>query len=270
MNLTIDEYYDLVSDLMTQSEFEERIKKYNNKYSDLLSDSVLAHLIVDELGRNVSNFLNISDLKPGTRVSLFATVTSPEPKVFTLKRDNRSGAQVNISDPTGRARLILWDTAQIEQVQNNNISVGIKLKILNAKISKSTYGLDLTLDRYESLIIDPNDFPEDLEGADIDGIMDISSVDDDGLVSIMGTISEKSDLRTFNRKNNTTGQVLNIKVYDGTGSIKLTLWDDAAKAANDYLIGDQIKIINGYSKLHNSVREIHSSYHTQITKLEES
>ncbi len=157
MKLTKDDQYNLVSDLLTRTDFESRISNYKKKYSDLLTDDVLALLIVDELGRNILN--------------------------------NR---EIEISD--------------------------------------------------------------------------ISSIDTDGPVNIIGTIAEKNQLRSFNRKNNSTGYVLNLKLYDGTGSIRITLWDEHAKAAEEYVIGDQIKIINGYSKLHNSVREIHSSYHSRLIR----
>ena len=266
----MDEYYDLVSDLMKREEFDLRIEKYSAKYSGLLEEVVLAHLLVDELGRNVSNYLNITELKPGSKASIYVIVTTPEPKVFPVKKDNRFGAEIHISDPSGRAKLILWDAQWVEQVQNQGLKPGTKLKIVNAKISKSRYGVELTLDRFESLIIDPADFPQwDDDYADgIDGLKDISLVDTDGPVSILGTIAEISELRAFKRKNSTTGHVLNLKLYDGTGSIRITLWDDAAVNATNYLIGDQIKIINGNSKLHNSVREIQSNYQTQIIKMD--
>jgi len=264
MKLTIDDYYNLVSDLMPKKEFEDRISSYNERYDELLSEEVLAFLIVDELGRNITNFSKLSGLKPGARASLFAMVVSPEPKLFSTKKDNRHGAEIYLSDPTGNCRLLLWDTRHVELVENKKIKVGLKLKILNAKVNKSNYGLDLVLDRYESLSLDPPDYPDDEEYNEAIEILDIASIEDDGPVNVAGTIAWKSPIRTFNRKNNSTGQVLNLELYDGTGSIRITLWDDFAKAAEEYTIGDQLKIINGYSKLHDSKREIHTNYRTKV------
>ena len=264
MILTVDEYFNLVSDLISRTEFEDRISKYSEKCSGLITDEVLAHLIVDELGRNVYNFINISELRPGKKASLFAKVTSPEPKLFFKKTGELTGAEVFISDYSGRIRLVLWDPDHIELIQQKRIKIDTKLKVLNAKVTKSSYGLALTVDRFESLILDPADFPE--EGGDEVELLitDIAEVKEDGPINILGTIAWKSQLRTFNRKEKNTGYVINLELYDGTGKIRITLWDQFAKTAEDYNVGEQLKIINGVSKLHDSEREVHSSYRTQV------
>jgi ssDNA-binding replication factor A large subunit len=266
MKLTVDDYYNLVSDLLRKNEFIDRIEKYEEKYTGLLDKDVIAHLIVDELGRNITKFSLLSDLKAGGRGSLFCTVIEPEPKLFSKKNDNRAGAIVNISDITRSARLVLWDPEQVVLVENKTIQIGTKLKLINAKITKSSNGLDLTPERFESLIIDPVDYPDPAEEVKSLEITDIEFVVDDGPVNVIGTVSSMNQLRTFTRKNQTTGHVMNIELYDGTGSIRITLWDDHAKAAEEYSIGDQLKIINGYSKLHNNVREIQTNYQTKIIK----
>ncbi len=268
MKLNIDDFYSQISDLMSKSEFKNRISKYSKKYSGLINDDVIAYMIIDELGRNFSNYSNISALYPGSRATMFVTVAPPEPKIFTKRKDARPGAEVFISDSTGRARLILWDKQHVELIENKQIKLGTKLKIINAKISKSQYGIDLSLDRFESLIINPSDFPEGNDFNDIDelNISDISNVTADGPVNVIGTISGKNSLRTFYRKDKSEGQVLNLELYDGTGSIRITLWDEHARIADGFSVGDHIKIINGYSKLHNSVREIHTNYRTKLIK----
>ena len=92
MKLTKEDYYELVSDIIDESEFKDKIQNYKAKFTGLISDDVLAHLIVDELGRNYSNFKSISDLKPGTKSSLFAFVTDPAPKVFEKIKGSYAGS----------------------------------------------------------------------------------------------------------------------------------------------------------------------------------
>jgi replication factor A1 len=266
MKLNKEDYYNLVSDLLSKTEFENRIAKHSEKFDNLINDDVVAHLIIDELNRNVTEFSNLSKIRPNTRISLFVTVTTPEPKLFKKKKDKHSGADIRISDHSGSGRLILWDSQHVEQVENGNIKPGTKLKILNAKVIRSDYGLDISPDRFESLIINPVDFPDEEEINALSELMDINAVDDDGPVNVGGTISWKNQIRSFNRKDKSTGYVLNLEIFDGTGTIRITLWDDQAKAAKEYEIGDLIKILNGYSKMHNGVREIQSNYRTQIIK----
>ncbi len=162
MKLKIDDLYNLVSDLISREDFDTRIRKYNEDFSELIEPEVLAHLIVDELGRNLSDF-----------------------------------------------------------TQEN--------------------------DKFRSI-----------------EFSDISSITNDGPVNLLGTISWLGQLKTFNRKNNTTGYVFNLELYDGTGSIRVTLWDDNAKYAEKFKLGEHLKIINGYSKIHNTLREVHSNYRTKL------
>ena len=266
MRLSTDDYYNLVSDLMSRAEFDNRVSKYKTKFANLITNEVLAHLIVDELGRNITQFTKLNDLKPGTKASFFAFVSSPEPKLFSKKKDAREAVAVTISDSTGSARLLLWDTQHVNLVKNKTIKIGTKIKIINSKITNSTYGLDITPDRFESLIVNPPDFPGEDEMASGLEIIDIAEVIEDGPVNVLGTIASKNQLRTFNRKDGSMGSVLNLELYDGTGKIRITLWDEHAKNASEFAIGDQLKIINGYSKLHNDIREIHTNYQTKISK----
>ncbi len=269
MKLTKKDYYEYVSDLMTETEFEDKILKYRDQFSGLISEDVLAHLIVDEFGRNVTSYKKISELKPGCRASLFATVGNPEPKIFHKQKGTPKGAEVFIFDNTGRGRIVLWDPNHVSLVENGEITLNTKLKLLNAKIIRSPYGLDLTLDNFEGLSINPKDFPNEDETSVSNEIMDISLITEDGPITIIGTISWKSQLRSFLRKDKSKGFVLNLDIYDGTGTIRVTLWDEHAKWADKFGIGDQIKVMNGYSKVHNSVREVHTNYYTKVIKIED-
>ena len=176
-----NDYYKQVSDLMSQAEFENRMKKFKKKFSRLINDDVIAYLIIDELGRNFTVFNKFSELKPGTKASLYATVTAPEPKLFLKRKDNLYAAEVFIADSSGKARLILWDTQHVNLIENKTIKPGTKLKILNAKISKSSIGLDISPDRFEALIINPENFPDSNEIQSDDGIniSDIADVIDE-------------------------------------------------------------------------------------------
>ena len=265
MRLSVEDYYNMVSDIISEEDFFEKLEKYNKEFSDLIEKDVLAHLVVDELGRNFSNYLSIAELKPGTRASLFTKVTKPEPSIFIKHKGSQKAAEVNISDPTGVCRLLLWDPVHVELIENETIKEGIKLKLINAKIMKSSYGtgIDISLDKNESLIISPKDFPEQFEDKKLN-FSNINSINYDGAVNIVGTIAWIGPLRKFYRKNNTEGYVLNLDIYDGTGTIRITLWDEHAKAAEKLQIGTNLKIINGFSKINNSIREIHSNFRTQI------
>lgn len=266
MKASIDDHFNYISDLISKEEFENKISNYRTKYSGLLTDEVLAHLIVDELGRNITNFSKIYELKTTSSASLFVSVIEPEPKLFQSQNGTHSGAEVCISDHTGNARLVLWTPQHIALVKDGLIKIGTRLKLMNVKVTKTDYGLDLTPipDKFETLIIDPPDFPENNDPDSVLEFTNIASLTDDGAVNVLGTIAWKGQLRTFNRKDKSVGHVFNLDLYDGTGTMRITLWDDKAQAAEEYSIGEQLQILNGYSKLNNGVREIHTNYRTMI------
>jgi len=64
-----------------------------------------------------------------------------------------------------------------------------------------------------------------------------------GKIEVSGTVSEKSEARTFN-KFGREGKVANAILTDDSGSIKLTLWNEQVDQVSD---NDRIKIENGYA-----------------------
>ena len=68
--------------------------------------------------------------------------------------------------------------------------------------------------------------------------------------TIFGNVTKINQSRNFNRKNGSTGHVVNLEVTDETGSCGLALWDKDVQLVKNKAIkrGTNIKIINGYVK----------------------
>ena len=68
--------------------------------------------------------------------------------------------------------------------------------------------------------------------------------------TVFGKITNINQLRNFNRKNGSTGRVINLKLTDDTGTCGLALWDkDVELVKNKKIqIGTNIKVVNGYIK----------------------
>jgi len=64
-------------------------------------------------------------------------------------------------------------------------------------------------------------------------------------------VQEIKESREFKRKNGSSGQVVNIIVFDETGKCRLTLWDEDVEAVKSGIITNdsKIKIVNGYVKV---------------------
>ena len=68
--------------------------------------------------------------------------------------------------------------------------------------------------------------------------------------TIIGKITNITKSRNFNRKNGSTGQVINLELTDDTGACGLALWDRDVELVKKKTIqkGTNVKIINGYIK----------------------
>jgi ssDNA-binding replication factor A large subunit len=69
-------------------------------------------------------------------------------------------------------------------------------------------------------------------------------------VSIKARVIQISDMREFERKDKNKGKVCNLILTDGTGEIRLTLWDKQASIIEEGKIkeGDVIEVKNVFSK----------------------
>jgi replication factor A1 len=68
--------------------------------------------------------------------------------------------------------------------------------------------------------------------------------------TITGEITDIGEIRSFNRKNGSTGRVVNLELADETGSCKLALWHSDVELIenNSITLGSRIRIVNGYVK----------------------
>jgi replication factor A1 len=68
--------------------------------------------------------------------------------------------------------------------------------------------------------------------------------------TVFGRVTNYNQSRNFNRKNGSTGQVINLELTDDTGTCRLALWNrDVELVKNKTIkIGTNVKIINGYIK----------------------
>jgi len=69
-------------------------------------------------------------------------------------------------------------------------------------------------------------------------------------VNVKGKITKVFEPREF-EKNGKTGKVASIVISDETGRIRMSLWDEQVKFIEDLKEGENIEVINGYTKANN-------------------
>jgi len=87
-------------------------------------------------------------------------------------------------------------------------------------------------------------------GQNENSILKIKDIQPGYETSIIGKITNISEPKTFNRKNGSIGEVVNLEISDETSKCRLALWDKDVKLVknNTLSIGTNVKVINGYVK----------------------
>lgn len=63
--------------------------------------------------------------------------------------------------------------------------------------------------------------------------------------TITGKIVDLGSLKTFSSKRG-DGKVRNVRIDDGTGSVKIVLWNEETDLVDDMILGQTLRVINGY------------------------
>lgn len=85
-----------------------------------------------------------------------------------------------------------------------------------------------------------------------------------GNIDLVLEVVDKEDPRAF-EKFGKQGKVCNAKVKDGTGEIKLTLWNDDAEAVN---VGDKIHLKNGWCSEYKGEKQLSTGKFGKIEVVE--
>ena len=90
--------------------------------------------------------------------------------------------------------------------------------------------------------------------------------------SIVGTIFSIEPVRTFQRKNGSSGRYVRLGIADETGNAILMLWNEDTKLVESKTIqqGTTVKIINGYTKKGYQGIEIHVGKWSHIEPVSDS
>jgi replication factor A1 len=141
---------------------------------------------------------------------------------------------------------------------------GDSLELRNVKVQENKYS-----NEKEILIKgDTNIKKSDTQIKYEEPLTNIDDIMPDGSYSIAGEVIEVSDdVHEFEKSNGQTSRVSNINIMDGTGSIKVSLWDKKADMIDHIEIGDRVCVIDGYSTIgYDDELEIRASVRSSVKK----
>ena len=145
--------YERAKDLLPRDEFESRVRAKMGEWGDLLDDDAAARLVLDDLGRGTANFQTVKELREGMEVTLRVRVDGFSPVREFRRQDGSSGRVVNadISDDSGRSRLVLWDE-DVALVEQKRIRQGMVLRLVDCFVRGSRYGIEVSRGKFGAIL----------------------------------------------------------------------------------------------------------------------
>lgn len=250
----IIEIYEKLGDIISKDEFIKKVDEKVEQMSGLCDTRTAAMLVAHDLGVSDTgkSAQKIGEITPESgNVGFVAKVMS----VFPAKEFNRNDGTVGrvanlmVADETGSIKITLWDD-RADLVKNDEIEIGQVFQI-SGYVKEGYSGIEVNVGNNGVLSQTEEDIEASLATTKIGEIKDGM-----GDLNIKGRILDISDIRTFNRKDGTTGKVGNITVGDETGKIRVTLWDETADMTVDLNIDDSVEIINGYARENNFSQQV--------------
>lgn len=180
----------------------------------------------------------IADIKGEMQVNVVARVVRIS-RIRTYNSNGRDGKfiTIDLKDNSGPISLTLWNK-DVEIIDELKLSEGDSIKILGAQSRVRNGEVNLTHSFIGRIIKDEFDVPEHKEE-----IMKIGDAHEMKNVTLMGVVSKIQDKITFERADGSAGAVKSIVISDGTGSIKVTLWNEDTDLNINK--GDILKITGG-------------------------
>ncbi|WP_418283800.1 single-stranded DNA binding protein [Halorubrum sp. DTA46] len=262
MGVIEDVYEDLDTDVEFE-EFEAAVEDKVEQMGGLADDETAAMLIAHELRDEEAE--TIADIEPGMNDVKFLGKVTSIGEIRTFERDDEDANEgrvcnIDVADASGSVRVALWDemaTATEEQLQ-----VGQVLRIMG-RPKEGYSGLEVSADKVEL----DEDAEVDVQVLDTYRVEDLSLGASD--VDLIGQVLDTDAVRTFDRDDGSEGRVANLTVGDGTGRVRVTLWDDKADLADEFEAGEVVEVGDGYVRERDGDLELHVGDRGTVERVDE-
>jgi replication factor A1 len=246
-------HYALVDDLITKEEFERRVEEKIEECGDLVDEPTAAMLVVGELGREHVKIKGLS-----AKSSLFSffgkILDKTEPKEFD-RADGEKGwvATLLLGDETGTTRVVLWDEKAGAAL---DVVSGDVLEVIGRHPGKSTKEIYALALRKATCEINCS-LPADGTGKES------LSTDPVDLEAHLIAIEEP---RTYNRRDGTTGEMVEAIIGDTTGTARVVAW--APELFEGIIPGTSVRICSAKPNLRSEGRAYSLDEKSAITPID--
>jgi replication factor A1 len=193
----------------------------------------------------VASSQKINDIKDGMGdLNLTGKVLEISEIRTFQRKDGNSGKVGNLllGDTTGTVRVTLWDD-KTEFL--NQVEYGDTVELVNAYARENAFTQKVELQVGNRSIIRKSEKKIEYE-EEFTPIADIRA--DMNNINISGRILDIGEIRTFEKKDGSTGRVGNLLLGDSTGKIRLTLWDEKTSFLDEVDFDETIEVLHAYSR----------------------
>ena len=166
-------------------------------------------------------------------------------EIRTFQRKDGTNGKVGnllLGDSTGTVRVTLWDD-RTEFM--NQVEYGDTVELVSAYARENAFTQKVELQVGNRSIIKKSEKKIEYE-EEFTPIEDIGA--DMNNINVSGRVLDIGEIRTFEKKDGSTGRVGNILLGDSTGKIRLTLWDEKTSFLDEIDFDETIEVLHAYSR----------------------
>jgi replication factor A1 len=237
----IEEVFKKLEGKLTPEEFRSKVEIKFIEMNGLCDSKTAALLVASEFGMNET--VKIKDMTADKANIVFIAKVISVGDIKEFSRDNDSMGRVvniNLADDTGSIRAALWDEA-CDLVKIGDIKMGQTFRV-KGYVKQGQRGIEINVGKGGGIEHIEKEMNVNIKPQKINEI----KAGMNGL-TVLGKVLDLGKVRTFSRKDGSSGKVANITIGDDTGKIRVTLWD--AKAENPGVkVGEIVEVMNAYAR----------------------
>jgi replication factor A1 len=166
-------------------------------------------------------------------------------EIRTFQRKDSSAGKVGnllLGDDTGTVRVTLWDD---KTDFLNQVEYGDTIELVNAYARENAFTQKVELQVGNRSLIRKSEKRVEYE-EQFTPIENIRADMDN--INVSGRVLDIGEIRTFEKKDGSTGRVGNLLLGDSTGKIRLTLWDEKTSFLDEIDFDETIEVLHAYSR----------------------
>ncbi len=187
----------------------------------------------------------IKDIKDGMGdLNLTGKVLEISDVRIFQRKDGSAGKVGNLllGDSTGSIRVILWD-------EKTDILIGFvsgdAIDVINGYARENAFSHKVELQIGNQGIIRKSEKQIEYE----EKFLRIANIPADMYdINIIGKVLDISEVRTFEKKNGSSGRVRNLLLGDATGKISVSLWDEKIELLGEVNFDETVEVLHADSR----------------------